>query len=87
MKITYDVEYLPERKSNGGKKSEEVIAVIAFLAGKRKNMRIEYDDAKQAKTRCDTIRGYRCRNKLQGVFDVYRHDNCVYVLRSKKNAG
>ena len=31
MKITYDLPTLPQRKGNGGKKSEEVLALIAFL--------------------------------------------------------
>ena len=39
MKITYDIKDLPERKGNGGRKSEELLALIAFLAdGQKKNM-------------------------------------------------
>lgn len=83
MKITYDLEVLPERRS-GGRKSEETLAVIAFLAGNQKNMCIEYDDEKQAKRKYDSLRGYRLVNKLQEVFDLYRHENCIYVIKTKR---
>lgn len=36
MKITYDLEFLPERKRAAGRKSEETLAVIAFLADGKK---------------------------------------------------
>ncbi len=36
MKISYDLAALPERR-NGGKESEEVTAIKAFLAGTQKN--------------------------------------------------
>ena len=42
MKITYDLEFLPERWRT--KTSEEVLALKAFLAGKQKNMCIQYED-------------------------------------------
>lgn len=32
MKITYDLEHLPERR-NGAKESEEVAAIKVFMAG------------------------------------------------------
>ena len=37
MKIMYDVEHLPERKT-GGKESQELLALKAFLAGTQRNM-------------------------------------------------
>ena len=37
MKITYDLEHLPERW-NGAKESEEVAAIKVFMAGQQKNM-------------------------------------------------
>ena len=75
MKISYDVQALPERKRALGKRSEEVLALIAFLATPKKNMVIEYsgpDAEKECKKKYDTIRGYRLANKLADVFDVYR---------------
>lgn len=85
MKITYDLEFLPEKRAtNAG--SEELQAVKAFLAGKQKNMCIEYDDEKMAKRRYDTIRGFRNLHKLQAVFDVYRRETHIYIVRLKKPA-
>ena len=83
MKISYDLAALPERR-RGLKESEEVTAIKAFLAGKQKNMCFEYDDEKEAKRRYDTVRNFRLQHKLQGVFDLYRRENCVYILRAKK---
>ena len=85
MKITYDLEVLPEHhRHNAGKKSEETLAVIAFLAGKQKNMKIEYDDPKECKRRYDTLRNYRRSAKLQEVIDLFRDGNSIYVIRIKK---
>lgn len=85
MKITYDLEVLPERRrSNAGRKSEETLAIIAFLAGKQRNMRIEYDDPKECKRRYDTLRNYRRTAKLQEVIDLFRDENSIYVIKLKK---
>lgn len=85
MKITYDLECLPERHSSyGGKKSEEVLAIIAFLAGKQKNMRIEYDDLEECKRKYNSLRSYRRTAKLQDVFELFRHENSIYIVRMKK---
>lgn len=83
MKITYDLTDLPERR-RGSKESEEVTAIKAFMAGTRKNMCFEYEDEKEAKRRYDTVRNFRLQHKLQEVFDLYRHEKCVYILRLKK---
>ena len=83
MKISYDLEHLPERRP-GTRESEEVTAIKAFLAGTQKNMCFEYEDEKQAKRRYDSVRNFRLQHKLQEVFDLYRHEKCIYVLRTKK---
>jgi len=83
MKITYDLEVLPERRS-GARESEEVTAIKIFLASTHKNMCFEYEDEKQAKRRYDTVRNFRLQHKLQDVFDLYRRENCVYILRARK---
>ena len=83
MKISYDLAALPERR-RGLKESEEVTAIKAFLAGTQKNMCFEYDDEKEAKRRYDTVRNFRLQHKLQEVFDLYRNDKCIYILRIKK---
>lgn len=83
MKITYDLEYLPERR-NARKDSEEVAAIKIFLAGQQKNMCFEYDSEPEAKRRYDAVRNYRARFKMQEIFDLYRSEKCIYILRAKK---
>lgn len=85
MKITYDLEHLPE-KGGGGKECEETIALKTFLAAGQKNMRIEYDEEKLAKRRYDTLRNFRRTNILQAVFDIYRKEMCIYIVKLKKAA-
>ena len=85
MKITYDLTDLPQRKGSAGRKSEEVLALIAFLAdGQKRNMCIEYEEEKEAKRRYDSIRNYRSTHKLQEVFDIYRVDKQVVIVKAKK---
>ena len=83
MKISYDLAALPERR-NGGKESEEVTAIKAFLAGTQKNMCFEYDSDKEARRRYDSVRNFRLKHQLQEVFDLYRNGKCIYILRVKK---
>ena len=79
MKIAYNVEHLPERKRGNRKESEEVTALKSFLAdGRQRNMVFEYNDAKEAKKRYDSLRNFRNANKLQEVFDMYRADRFDY---------
>ena len=87
MKITYDLTDLPQRKGSAGRKSEETLALIAFLAdGQKKNMCIEYEEEKEAKRRYDSLRNYRGTNKLQEVFDIYRGEKQVVIVKTKKTA-
>jgi hypothetical protein len=83
MKIMYDVEHLPERKS-GGKESEELLALKAFLAGTQRNMVIEYEEENSAKSRYNALRKFRSDNKLQDVFELYRREKVICIIRSKK---
>ena len=84
MKITYDLEFLPERRRT--KEGEEVLALKAFLAGKQKNMCIQYEDEALCKRRYDSLRAFRTSHQQQDVFDLYRRENCVYILRQKKDS-
>jgi hypothetical protein len=87
MKITYDLPTLPQRKGSAGRKSEETLALIAFLAdGQKKNMCIEYEEEKEAKRRYDSLRNYRGTNKLQEVFGIYRVEKQVVIVKTKKTA-
>ncbi len=59
--------------------------MIAFLAdGQKKNMCIEYDDVKECKGRYDSLRNYRRTNNLQNVFDLWRKEKFIYILKTKK---
>ena len=83
MEITYDLEFLPEKRSNT-QESEEVTAIKIFLAGRQKNMCFRYDSVKQANSRATAIRAFRKRHNLLDIFDFYRRENCVYVVNTKK---
>ena len=83
MKISYDLEHLPERRP-GTRESEEVTAIKAFLAGTQKNMCFEYEDEKQAKRRYDSVRNFRLQHKLQEVFDMYRKRSMKSCKARKK---
>lgn len=83
MNIRYDVEHLPERRA-GGKESEELLALKAFLAGTQRNMVIEYEEEKPAKNRYGALRKFRSDNKLQDVFDLYRREKVIYIIRTRK---
>lgn len=82
MKITYDLEFLPERRRT--KDSEDLLALKAFLAGKQKNMCIQYEDEAVCKRRYDSLRAFRTGHQQQNVFDLYRRGDCVYILRQKR---
>lgn len=84
MKITYDLEFLPERRRT--KDSEDLLALKAFLAGKQKNMCIQYEDEAVCKRRYDSLRAFRTAHHQQNVFDLYRREDCVYILRQKKES-
>lgn len=59
MKITYNLQVLPQRK-NSRKDSEETTALKAFLAdSEKKNMVFEYDTPQEAKKRYDSMRNYQ----------------------------
>lgn len=90
MKIEYDLVHLPERGRPYSAKSEETLAVIAFLAEpERKNMIISYDDEKDAKRRYDTLRNFRTAHKLTETFDIYRplsNRKQIVIIKTRKNA-
>ena len=73
MKITYALEFLPERRRT--KEGEDLLALKAFLAGKYENMCIQYEDE-----------AFRTGHQQHDVFDLYRRENCVYILRQKKDS-
>lgn len=84
MKITYDLEFLPERRRT--KDRGDLLALKAFLAGKYENMCIQYEDEALCKRRYDSLRAFRTGHQQQDVFDLYRRDDCIYILRQKKES-
>lgn len=81
MKMTYNVT-VPERQYfRGGTKSDEVIAIEGFIVGKMKNMCFEYDTPEEAKKKAASIQAYRRKQNLTGIFETFRNDKCVYVVR------
>ena len=86
MKITYDLEFLPERRNNV-RESEEVTAIKAFLGGMRKNMCFEYDTSMEAKKKLSTINAARRSKNETDIYDIYRIDKCVYIVRQEKKKG
>ncbi len=83
MKTSYDLEYLPERRKSIHKEAPEITAIKVLLASQRKNACFEYDDERQARNRLRLIQRFRNSNELRDVFDCYRSDKCVYVVRTK----
>ena len=47
-------------------------------------MCIEYDDLKDCKNKFGAIRRYQKQYGLAEVFDVYRVENRIYVVKCKK---
>lgn len=82
VEIKYDVK-LPEKKSfRGAVKSDEILAIETFLKMKgKKNMCFEYEAEDEAKKRLSSIQSYRRRENQKEVYDVYRAEKCVYIVR------
>lgn len=83
MNIKYNVT-LPERKRFRPIKSDEVNAIETFLTSKMKNMCFEYEDVIEAKKKMATIRSYRRRSNHTEIFDTYRVDKCIYIVRKSQ---
>lgn len=84
MNISYNVD-LPERKSfRGAQESDEIIAIKGFISGKMKNMCFTYDTPEEAKKRLAAINSYRRNKGYKEIYEAYRNENCVYIVRLKK---
>ncbi|MFD1406529.1 hypothetical protein ACFQ5H_32085, partial [Robinsoniella peoriensis] len=80
MKINYNVE-LPEKRRIGAK-SDEIIALESFLITKSKNMCFEYDTIEEAKKKAPNVQGYRKKMGHQNMYDVFRSENKLYVVKN-----
>ena len=49
-------------------------------------MCIQYEDETLCKRRYDSLRAFRTGHQQQDVFDLYRRDDCIYILRQKKDS-
>lgn len=86
MKVKYDVD-LPVRKVfRGGVKSDEVLAIEKFLTEKTENMCFEYESEEEAKRKLASVQAYRRKQGHKKLYDVYRSDTCIYVVRMKPKA-
>lgn len=81
MIITYDVTIPPRNAFNGGMKSEEVLAIEAFLEGTQKNMCFTYDDDAEAKRKLSTISGWRKRYPQSDLIDSFRSGSRIFIVR------
>lgn len=84
MKIQYDVIDLPQRR--GGRRSEVVNALQAFMATQQKNMVLDCDNVDEAKKACNNLCAFRRVYNLKSAFDYYRVENRVVVLKTKKKS-
>ena len=44
------------------------------------------EDEALCKRRYDSLRAFRTAHQQQDVFDLYRRESCVYILRQKKDS-
>lgn len=49
-------------------------------------MCIQYEDEALCKRRYDSLRAFRTAHQQQDVFAPYRRDDCIYILRQKKDS-
>lgn len=87
MELRYNVKLPPKREFSGGRKSDERIAIDAFLVSEHKNMCFEYETTEQAKKKLNSINSSRRANKETEAYDAYRVDKCVYIVRLPKKGG
>lgn len=84
MKLSYNVKLPPKKEYSGGKKSDERIAIEAFLQSTHKNMCFEYDTDKEAKSKLASINTARRQKKETEFYETYRIDKCIYIVRKQK---
>ena len=50
------------------------------------NLQFEYDTPQEAKKRYDSMRNYRNANKLQDIYDMWRSEALICIVKTKKGA-
>lgn len=85
MEIKYDVT-LPENVKRVGKKSDEAIAIDAFLMmTDKKNMCFVYTSEDDVKRKHSTIQSYRRLNNQKGLYEIRRSGKCIYIIRAQSD--
>lgn len=87
MQLRYNVKLPPKKEAKYGKKSDERIAIEAFMQSTHKNMCFEYDTSMEAKKKLSTINAARRTKNETDIYDAYRIDKCVYIVRQEKKKG
>lgn len=85
LKISYDVK-IPEAARTSRTPNLEVELILEFLAGKNKNLCLEYDTKEEATKRGGVIRSFR-KNHKHTDFEIYRMDCRIYIERIKEQKG
>ncbi len=84
MNISYNVK-IPEK--NTRRKSDEVKALEAFLGmGDVRNMCFECADVDEGKKVAGKLRRYQKSDKHQGVYEIFRVKQSVYVVKAEVKA-
>lgn len=87
MQLRYNVKLPPKKRTSQGRKSDERIAIEAFMQSTHKNMCFEYDTSMEAKKKLSTINASRRAKNETEIYDTYRVDQCVYIVRLEKKKG
>lgn len=84
VNLHYNVKLPPKKANTYGKKSDERIAIEAFMQSSHKNMCFEYDTNIEAKKKLSSINATRRQKKETEIYEVYRVDKCVYIVRMEQ---
>ena len=87
MQLRYNVKLPPKKETRYGQKSDERIAIEAFIQSSHKNMCFEYDTSAEARKKLSTINATKRSKNEADIYDTYRVDRCVYVVRKEKKKG
>ena len=81
MNISYNV-FVPERPARWGQKSDEALAIEAFIITKgKKNMCFEYETKDEAKKKLSGISAYKRKKSHADLYDAFRIENRIYIVK------
>lgn len=86
VELRYNVRLPQKKDTTHGKKSDERIAIEAFMQSSHKNMCFEYDTNIEAKKKLSTINAARRQKKETEIYEAFRVDRCIYVVRLEQAA-